>query len=183
MSDIAAQVQDFYSVFSADKAMQEQYLKDPEAFLKASTLPSEYVDELIEEMHAAQVSAETAEPTDRPILTGPKKSKPKITISTKKFLCVPTLYTISLNTQAVDDIAEGLLVVAALAGMVLAADPEPFTKATAGIFAGALIVESRVMKLMDRGKGVHYYVSPLLLTTLAYVMPPVFAAQLVPLPN
>jgi hypothetical protein len=183
MSDNTAQIQEFYRTFATDEAMQEQYLKDPEAFLKASALPSAYVGELLEEMRSPQFPAETEGVAEAPILAGAKKGKPKITVSTKKWHGIPTLYTIRLNTQAVDDIAEGLLVVAGLAGMLLAADPEPFTKVTAGVLAGALIVESRAMKLVDRGNGVHYFLSPLLMATLGRVAPVVIAAQLVPFSN
>lgn len=200
MSDVAAQIENFFSTFENDESMQAEYSKDPIGFLKSSDLPKEYADELIANLQELrQVSESVSAPTDtalrgaaveeyghmsgfvpeKPILTGPQKGKPRITLqkTTNKWHLV-TGYYLVLNNQATDDISDGLLAVATLTGLIAAANPEVISKTLAAAIAAALFAEGSAMRIINRGKGVYYYLNPLLLATSGLLV-----VSLVPLPS
>lgn len=188
MSD-AATIEAFFQKFQNDPDMQAAYMQDPIAFLKASELPDEYSNELIrnlEDQHQIKTQLSAPETVrhmqgltlEREPLLGPQKGRPVITLqkSTNKWHWV-TGYYLVLNNQATDDISDGLMASATLTGLISAANPEILSKTIAAGIAAALFAEASTMKIINRGRGVYYYLNPLLIGT------PALLISLVPLPN
>lgn len=199
MSDSATAIEGFFEKFSTDESLQEQYSKNPIEFLENSDLPKDFAAELIAKIQEVQqVSNAVSAPSDtakrgaevdyphmsgfvpeKELLTGPQKGKPTVKLQKikGKFGWVTGYYLI-LNNQATDDVSDGLMAAATLTGLIAAANPEVFSKATAAAIAAALFAEGSAMKIVNRGKGVYYYINPLLL-----LVPASLVVSLIPLPN
>ena len=71
-----------------------------------------------------------------------------------------------------------MLATATLTGLIAAANPEVISKTLAAAIAAALFAEVSAMKIVNRGKGVYYYINPLFL-----LVPATLVVSLIPLPN
>ena len=181
MTELNEEAEAYVSMFRQNQALQEEYIKNSSRFFEGVT-PKEYGLEL--QAFESKISAECRSAIDSAVsnfqvaprvhlealLKAPGDGKFEIRFepTTGNFSFVTGYYLI-LNEQATKDIANGDRTLAALTGFVFAADPELLSKATAGIIASALLLGASVITLMDAGKGVYYYMNPLLFYALSLV--------------
>lgn len=188
MTNAAEEIQSYFEKFQSSPALQAEYQENPIAFLKQSELPQEYIDELIGTLNEIeQLKSQSNEDEVKHLsnyqpevgpLMGPAKGKPTVKLQKYKNKFGWLLgYHLVLNNQATDDVSDGLMAVATLTGLIAAANPEIISKTVAAGIAAALFAEGSAMKIVNRGRGVYYYLNPLLIGT------PALLVSLIPLPN